>query len=122
MAPTGIGCTAGTATTVKTKALLTFMVITLMVLLVGSEALGLRGIASGPCRVASLITQVPQQHPAPRQPFPRIQQSRMQLLLQLSFGWQFGPVLGHGNAVFVHLQQLHLFAAGLGEQDETDRR
>ena len=46
----------------------------------------------------------------------------MQLLLQLRFGWQFGPVLGHGDAVFVHLQQLHLFAAGLGAQDEADGR
>ena len=41
----------------------------------------------------------------------------MQLLLQLYFGWQCGPVLGHSDAVFVHLQQLHLFAAGLDAQD-----
>ena len=46
----------------------------------------------------------------------------MQLLLQLRFGWQCGPVLGHGDAVFLHLQQLHLFAAGLGAQDEADGR
>jgi hypothetical protein len=45
----------------------------------------------------------------------------MNLLHQL-FGWQFGPVLGHGDAVFVHLQKLHLFAAGLGAQDEANRR
>ena len=44
----------------------------------------------------------------------------MQLLLQLCFGWQFGPVFGNGDAVFVHLQQLHLFAAGFGAQDEAD--
>ena len=69
-----------------------------------------------------LITQVPQQHPTPRQPRPRLQQSRMQLLLQFRFGLQFGPVLGNGDAVFVRLQQLHLFAAGLGAQGEADGR
>ncbi len=46
----------------------------------------------------------------------------MQLLLQLRFVWQFDPLLGHGDAVFVHLQQFHLFAAGFGPQVEADGR
>ena len=69
--------------------------------------------------MSSLMTQVPQQHPPPCQQLTRLQQSRMQLLLQLRFGWQFGPVLGHGDAVFVYLQKPHLFVAGLGTQDEA---
>ena len=31
-------------------------------------------------------------------------------------------MLGHGGAVFVLLQQLHLFAAGFGAQDEANGR
>jgi len=46
----------------------------------------------------------------------------MQLLLQLRFGRQFGPVPGHGDVVFVHLQQLHLFVAGFGAEGEADGR
>jgi hypothetical protein len=46
----------------------------------------------------------------------------MQPLLQLRFGWQFGPLLGHGDAVFVYLQKLHWFAAGFGAKDEADGR
>ena len=61
-----------------------------------------------------------QQHPTPRQPLTRFQQGLVQVLLQLGLGRQLGPVFGHGDAVFVHLQQLHLFTAGFGAQDEAD--
>lgn len=44
----------------------------------------------------------------------------MQLLLQLRFGWQFVLVFGHGDAVFVTLHQLHLFAAGFDVQVDSD--
>lgn len=61
-----------------------------------------------------------QQHSLPRQPHPRFNQSLVQVLFQLCLGRKLGPVLGHGDAVFVHLQQFHLFAAGFGAQDEAN--
>ena len=67
----------------------------------------------------SLILAPLQQHPPPSQPFPRLDQSLVQVLLQLGLGRQLGPVFGNGDAVFVQLQQLHLFAAGFGAQDQA---
>ena len=68
----------------------------------------------------SLILSPFQQRPPPRQPLPRFDQSLVQVLLQLGLGRQLGSVFGHGDAVFVHLQQFHLFSAGFGAQDQAD--
>ena len=89
---------------------------TALVCAITSNSMPLRTFTS------SLIIQVPHHPPMPNQPLPRPRQSCMQLLHQLRFGWQFGPVLGHGDAVFVHFQKLHLVPTGLGAQDEANRR
>ena len=66
--------------------------------------------------MSSVIIQAPNN--TPRRAMMRLKRSRMQLLLRLRFGYSFGPVLGHCDAVLVHLQQLHLFAVGFDPQDE----
>lgn len=68
----------------------------------------------------SLILASSQQHSTPRQPFTRFQQGLVQVLFQLRLGRQLGPVFGDGDAVFVDLQQFHLFTAGFSAQDEAD--
>lgn len=44
-----------------------------------------------------------------------------ELGFQHGLGWQRGPVLGHDNAVLVHLQELNLLATDLRAEDQTDR-
>jgi hypothetical protein len=92
---------------------------------------GMEGMCPTPCNAptedfkclrASRILATLQQHTTPCQPLSRFNQSLVQVLLQLRLGRQLGPVFGHGDAVFVHLQQLHLFATGFSAQDQADGR
>ena len=53
-------------------------------------------------------------------PFPGVPVDLLDACLEFLLGRQRGPVLGHDYAVLVHLQQLHLFPARLGAQNEAD--
>ena len=74
------------------------------------------GLRSTPFIICALF----QQPPASRQPFAGLMQGLVQLALQLGLGRQLGPVFGHRDAVLVHLQQLHLLAAGFGAEDQAN--
>src|SRR4051794_791453 len=58
---------------------------------------------------------------AARKALVRVAHDLGELGLQLGLGWQSGPVLGHDDAVLMHLQQLDLLAADLGAEDQSDR-